>query len=91
MSSILNPVADRVVLEQLAPEQKTASGIFIPDNFKERPNEGVVIAAGPGKRDEPLTVKVGDVVIFGKHAGTKVSVNGKEYLIMRESDIFAIR
>ncbi|MCU0428670.1 MAG: co-chaperone GroES [Cytophagaceae bacterium] len=91
MSSVkVKPLADRVLVQPAAAEEKTASGIIIPDTAKEKPQKGTVVAAGPGKKDEPVTVKVGDVVLYGKYAGTEISVEGKEYLIMRESDIFAI-
>lgn len=71
-------------------EEKTASGIIIPDTAKEKPMRGTVVAAGPGKKDEPTTVKVGDSVLYGKYSGTEIQVEGKDYLMMRESDIFAI-
>ena len=91
MSKInLTPLADRVIVEVSAAEEKTASGIIIPDTAKEKPQKGKVVAVGGGKKDEPMTVKVGDSVLYGKYAGTEISVEGKEYLIMRESDIFAI-
>jgi chaperonin GroES len=86
----IKPLADRVVVEAAAAEEKTASGIIIPDTAKEKPQKGVVIAVGTGKKDEPLTVKEGDVVLYGKYAGTEITFDGKDYLIMRESDIFAI-
>jgi len=86
----IKPLADRVVVEAAEAEEKTASGIIIPDTAKEKPQKGIVIAIGTGKVDEPLTVKEGDVVLYGKYAGTEVSFEGKDYLIMRESDIFAI-
>ncbi|MEO0311603.1 MAG: hypothetical protein RIQ89_1260 [Bacteroidota bacterium] len=91
MSKIsLKPLADRVIIEVAAAEEKTASGIIIPDTAKEKPQRGKVVAVGGGKKDEPLTVKVGDSVLYGKYAGTEISVEGKDYLIMRESDIFAV-
>lgn len=86
----IKPLADRVLVESAAAEEKTASGIIIPDTAKEKPQKGTVIAVGNGKKDEPLTVKEGDEVLYGKYAGTEITVDGKEYLIMRESDIFAI-
>ncbi len=86
----IKPLADRVVVEPAPAEEKTASGIIIPDSAKEKPQKGSIVAIGNGKKDEPLTVKVGDQVLYGKYAGTEISVEGKEYLIMRESDIFAI-
>jgi chaperonin GroES len=73
-----------------AAEEKTSGGIIIPDTAKEKPQRGKVIAVGTGKKDEPMTVKVGDTVLYGKYAGTEIQVEGKDYLIMRESDIFAI-
>jgi chaperonin GroES len=90
MSVNVKPLADRVLVEPLPAETKTASGIIIPDTAKEKPMKGTVIAAGPGKTDEPVTVKIGDVVLYGKYAGTELSIEGKDYLIMRESDIFAV-
>jgi chaperonin GroES len=86
----IKPLADRVIIEPAAAEEKTASGIIIPDTAKEKPQKGSVVAVGNGKKDEPITVKVGDSVLYGKYAGTEISIDGKEYLIMRESDIFAI-
>ncbi len=86
----ITPLADRVLVEPAAAEEKTASGIIIPDTAKEKPQKGSVVAVGSGKKDEPLTVKVGDQVLYGKYAGTEITVEGKEYLIMRETDIFAI-
>lgn len=86
----IKPLADRVIVEAAAAEEKTASGIIIPDTAKEKPQKGKVVAVGNGKKDEPLTVKEGDEVLYGKYAGTEITVDDKEYLIMRESDIFAI-
>ncbi|MFH1119923.1 MAG: co-chaperone GroES [Bacteroidota bacterium] len=86
----VKPLADRVLIEPAAAEQKTAGGIIIPDTAKEKPQRGTVVAIGPGKKDEPLTVKVGDLVLYGKYAGTEINVEGKDYLIMRESDIVAV-
>ncbi|GAB3646594.1 co-chaperone GroES [Echinicola sediminis] len=86
----IKPLADRVLVEPAAAEEKTASGLYIPDTAKEKPQKGTVVAVGNGKKDEPLTVKVGDTVLYGKYAGTELSVEGSDYLIMRESDIFAI-
>jgi chaperonin GroES len=86
----ITPLADRVLVEPAPAEEKTASGLYIPDTAKEKPQKGIVVAAGTGKKDEPITVKVGDTVLYGKYAGTEISVEGKDYLIMRESDIFAI-
>lgn len=89
-SVALKPLADRVLVEAAQAEEKTAGGIIIPDTAKEKPQRGKVIAVGVGKKDEPLTVKIGDSVLYGKYAGTEITIEGKEYLIMRESDIFAI-
>jgi chaperonin GroES len=86
----VQPLADRVLVEAAAAEEKTAGGIIIPDTAKEKPQRGKVIAVGTGKKDEPMTVKVGDTVLYGKYAGTELNVEGHDYLIMRESDIFAI-
>jgi chaperonin GroES len=86
----IKPLADRVLVEPAAAEEKTASGLYIPDTAKEKPQKGTVIAVGGGKKDEPMTVKVGDQVLYGKYAGTELAVEGHDYLIMRESDIFAI-
>ncbi len=85
----IKPLADRVLVEPKAAETKTASGLFIPDTAKEKPQEGIVLAVGPGKKDEPMEVKEGDTVLYGKYAGTEVSSEGKTYLIMRQSDILA--
>lgn len=86
----VKPLADRVLVEPAPAETKTAGGIIIPDTAKEKPMRGKIVAVGNGKPDEPMTVKVGDTVLYGKYAGTELTVDGKEYLIMRESDIFAI-
>lgn len=86
----IKPLADRVIIEPSAAEAKTAGGIIIPDTAKEKPQKGVVVAVGPGKKDEPLTVKEGDNVLYGKYSGTEINFGDKEYLIMRESDIVAI-
>ena len=86
----ITPLADRVVILPNAAETKTASGIIIPDTAKEKPQKGKIVAVGPGKPDEPTTVKVGDEVLYGKYAGTELSLDGGDYLIMRESDILAI-
>ena len=87
---MIRPLADRVVLEPKEAETKTASGLFIPDTAKEKPQEGKVIAVGPGKKDEPMEVKAGDVVLYGKYAGTEINVDGKAYMIMRQSDVLAV-
>ena len=86
----VTPLHDRVIVKAAAAEEKTAGGIIIPDTAKEKPQRGVVIAAGPGKKDEPTSVKAGDTILYGKYSGTEIQVDGQEYLIMRESDIFAI-
>ena len=86
----IKPLADRVLVQPSTPETVTKGGIIIPDTAKEKPQKGIVVAAGPGKKDEPVTVKVGDSVLYGKYAGTEITVDGQEYLIMREADIFAI-
>jgi len=86
----IKPLADRVIVEPSAAEEKTAGGIIIPDTAKEKPQKGTVRAVGPGKKDEPITVKVGDNVLYGKYSGTEFSFEGQDYLIMRESDIVAI-
>ena len=86
----IKPLADRVVIEPKSAETKTASGIIIPDNSKEKPQQGVVVAVGTGTKDEPLTVKVGDTVLYGKYAGTEITFDGKDLLIMKESEILAI-
>jgi chaperonin GroES len=78
------------LVQPAAAEEKTSSGLYIPDSAKEKPQRGTVIAVGAGKKDEPLTVKVGDTVLYGKYSGTELTVDGGDYLIMRESDIFAI-
>jgi len=86
----IQPLAARVLVEPLAAETKTASGIYIPDSAKEKPQQGKVVAVGKGTKDESMTVKVGDTVLYGKFAGTELKLDGNDYLIMRESDIFAI-
>ncbi len=91
----LNPLADRVVVKPAEAEEKTKGGIILPDTAKEKPVEGTIVAAGPGKVADngelvKLTVKVGDKVLYGKYSGTEVIIDGEEYLIMRESDVFAI-
>ena len=86
----LQPLADRVLVEPMAAETTTASGIIIPDTAQEKPQQGLVVAAGTGKKDEPMTVKKGDKILYGKYGGTEIKHEGKDYLIMRESDILAI-
>lgn len=90
MSVTIKPLADRVLIEPVEAETTTASGIIIPDNAKEKPQKGIVIAVGNGTKDEPMTVKKNDTVLYGKYAGTELKLDGKDYLIMRESDILAI-
>jgi len=86
----IKPLADRVIIEAAAAEEKTAGGIIIPDTAKEKPQKGTVVAVGPGTKDQPMTVKEGDVVLYGKYGGTDITIQGADYLIMRESDIVAI-
>jgi chaperonin GroES len=86
----ITPLHDRVIIKPAAAEEKTAGGIIIPDTAKEKPQRGTVVAAGPGKKDEPMTVKAGDTVLYGKYAGTEISLEGSDFLIMRESDILAV-
>ena len=86
----ITPLSDRVLIEPMEAETKTASGLIIPDSAKEKPQMGIVMAVGAGKKDEPMTVKVGDKVLYGKYSGSEFSLDGKKYLIMHESDIYAI-
>lgn len=86
----IKPLADRVIIEPDDAEVITAGGIIIPDTAKEKPQKGTVVAVGPGKKDEPMTVKAGDSVLYGKYSGTEISYEGTDYLIMHESDIVAI-
>jgi chaperonin GroES len=86
----VTPLHDRVIVKAAAAEEKTAGGIIIPDTAKEKPQRGVVVAVGTGKKDEPVTVKVGDNVLYGKYAGTEIQIEGQDLLIMRESDLLAI-
>jgi len=86
----VKPLADRVLIEAASAEEKTAGGIIIPDTAKEKPQKGVIVAVGPGTADEKMTVKVGDSVLYGKYSGTEINYEGKDYLIMKESDIYAI-
>ncbi|MEY5132806.1 MAG: hypothetical protein RLZZ198_810 [Bacteroidota bacterium] len=90
MSVNFKPLADRVLVEPAPAEQKTASGIIIPDNAKEKPLKGKIVAIGEGKKDEPMTLRVGDEVLFGQYSGTEIKINGSAYLIMRESDIYGV-
>lgn len=92
---MIKPLADRVLIEPAEAEEKTVSGLYIPDNAKEKPMQGKVVAIGPGKKDDKgesikMEVKVGDKVLYGKYSGTEIAVDGNKYLIVRESDIFAI-
>ena len=86
----ITPLADRVLVEPADAETTTASGIIIPDTAQEKPQKGSIVAVGSGKKDEPMTVKVGDTVLYGKYSGTELKLEGKDFLIMRESDILAI-
>ncbi|HAX14460.1 MULTISPECIES: co-chaperone GroES [Leeuwenhoekiella] len=86
----IKPLSDRVLVEPMAAETKTASGLYIPDTAKEKPQQGKVVAVGSGKKDHDMTVKVGDTVLYGKYAGTELKLEGTDYLIMREDDILAI-
>ena len=91
----LKPLNDRVLVKRLESEERTASGLYIPDTAKEKPSKGEVVAVGPGKRDEagkllPMDVKVGDRVLFGKYSGQTVKVGGEEFLVMREEDIMGV-
>ncbi len=86
----IQPLADRVLVEPSAAETKTASGIIIPDTAQEKPQKGKIIAVGPGTKENPITLKVGDKILYGKYSGTELKHEGSDYLIMRESDILAI-
>ena len=86
----ITPLADRVLIQQAKAETTTASGIIIPDTAQEKPQEGTVIAVGKGTKDNPMTVKAGDNILYGKYAGTELKYNGSDYMIMKESDILAI-
>ena len=90
MSTKITPLSDRVLIKVSEAETKTASGIIIPDNAQEKPQKGTVVAAGKGTKDNPITVKVGDTVLYGKFSGTELKHDGEEFIIMREADIFAI-
>jgi chaperonin GroES len=90
MSTTFKPLADRVLVEPAPAEQTTASGIIIPDSAKEKPLQGKIIAVGDGKKDEPMTVKVGDEVLYGQYSGTEIKLDGNTYLIMREADVYGI-
>jgi chaperonin GroES len=86
----IRPLGDRVVVEPAVAEEKTASGIIIPDTAKEKPNQGTVVAVSDGDKDTIMTVKVGDTILYGKYAGTEMEIGGNKYLIMSETDILAI-
>ena len=86
----LTPLADKVIVQQAEAETKTASGIIIPDTAQEKPQKGHIVAVGKETKENPITVKVGDVVLYGKYAGTELKYEGEDYLIMKESDILAI-
>ncbi|MCH1539776.1 co-chaperone GroES [Flavobacteriaceae bacterium] len=91
MSTInIKPLADRVLIEPAAAETKTSSGLYIPDTAKEKPQKGIVVAVGPGTKENPVTLSVGDTVLYGKYAGTELQHDGKDFLIMKENDILAI-
>lgn len=86
----LNPISDRVVVKPTAAEEKTKGGIIIPDTAKETPQQGEIVAVGPGKKDHKMTVKIGDKVLFGKYAGQQFQLNGDELLVMREDEILVV-
>ncbi len=86
----IKPLADRVLVEPKEAETKTASGLYIPDTAKEKPQQGTVIAVGNGKKDEPMELKVGDVVLYGKYSGSEINSDGKDCLMMRQSDVLAV-
>jgi chaperonin GroES len=91
MSTInIKPLADRVLIEPAAAETKTSSGLYIPDTAKEKPQKGIVVAVGPGTKENPVTLSVGDTVLYGKYAGTELQHDGKDFLIIKENDILAI-
>ena len=90
MKKKIKPLADRVLIKVSEAETKTASGIIIPDNAQEKPQKGTVIAVGKGTKENPMSVNVGDIVLYGKYAGTELKHEGEEFIIMKESDIFAI-
>jgi len=90
MALNIKPLSDRVLVEPVAAETQTASGIYIPETAKEKPQKGKVVAVGSGNKDHEMTVKVGDTVLYGKYAGTELKLDGTDYLMMREDDILAI-
>ena len=87
---MIRPLGTRVVIEPKEAETMTAGGLYIPDNAKEKPRQGTIVAVGPGSQDEPMEVKVGETVLYGKYAGTEVTVENKKYLIVKQSDILAV-
>lgn len=86
----IKPLADRVIIKPQEAEEKTKSGIIIPDSAKEKPQKGTVVAVGPGTKDDKMEVKANDVVLYGKYSGTEITIDGDDYLIMKQSDILAI-
>ena len=90
MSISFKPLADRVLIEPAAAEEKTAFGIIIPDTAKEKPQKGIIVAIGNGKKDEPITLKVGDNVMYGQYSGTEIKIDGNKYLIMKEADVYGV-
>jgi chaperonin GroES len=90
MSISFKPLADRVLIEPAPAEEKTISGIIIPDSAKEKPLKGTVVAVGTGKKDEPMTVKTGNQVMYGQYSGTEIKIDGKSFLIMKEADIYGV-
>ena len=86
---MIKPLADRVLVEPKEAETKTAAGLFIPDTAKEKPQQGKIVAVGNGKKDEPMELKVGDTVLYGKYSGTEIELDGVKYLMMRQSDVLA--
>lgn len=86
----ISPLADRVLIQPAAAEEKTVSGLIIPDTAKEKPLQGKVIAVGKGTKDEAMELKIGDIVLYGKYAGTEIDFEGEQYLIMRQSDVLAV-
>ena len=94
MATKIRPLHDRVIVKRIEEEEKTKGGLFIPDTAKEKPQEGRVIAVGPGKQDDgkviPLGVKAGDKILFGKYSGTEIKLDGEEHLIMKEDDILGV-
>jgi chaperonin GroES len=90
MSVNVTPLHDRVIVKPVEKAEKTAGGIIIPDTAQDKPQQGEVVAVGNGRKDEPMTVKVGDIVLFGKYGGTEIELDGDKFLLLKESDIFAI-